>query len=145
MARSNVNRMVDLDTSIIADPYTQTLTASGQVGADYSLDKMVAARGDIANDLGAQGYDVILAVTAIDTADANETYAFNVTVGDGTTQVVVGSIAGVGAVGQHIISVDAATAQKIGAEWTVLELDAVLGGTTPSITLWAWVDIKRAG
>lgn len=159
MARSAVNYTYEADlafavpgTAVAASAVIDASVAGASdnnqfktaTGIDLlSLDKMVNAReGDQKNKLGGEQYDVVVVVSALDTADADETYGFNVYVGaaaDGNAGALVGSVAGISQPGQYVIKVDANTAELLDADREELALEAVLGGTTPSVTFTAWV------
>jgi len=163
MARSEVNYTYDKDTAFVAPgsaavTATAVLDAAALAGGTYAtstglnlgaLDKMVGGRGDLANKLGAQGYDVVIAVSTVDIADGDEAYTFNVyagDAGDGASGALVGSLvlpAGTAQTGQFVVPLDAATIEKLEADRTEIALQAVLAGTTPSITFSSWLNIKR--
>lgn len=159
MARSEVNYTYEADLAL-AVPGT-VLTASAApidasvlgssdnnqfktaTGIDLeNLDKMVNAReGDQKNKLGGEFYDVVIAVQALDLADLDETYQFNVYVGAagaGVGGVLAGATAVV-APGQYVVKMDAHTIEKLSADREEIAVEAVLGGTTPSITFAAWL------
>lgn len=143
MARSEVNYIYEADTAF-RGPGEAALTASGEVGT-FALDKMVNAReGDQKNKLGAEGYVIVIAVEALDTADTDETYVFDVEVqaagGGSAVTAVTFPVVGTG---QHVIGLDAHTLEKLSADREELALNLTVGGTTPSITFAAWVAPSR--
>lgn len=141
MARSEVSYIYDADTAFRA-PGSAAVVASGEIGV-FALDKMVNAReGDQKNKLGAEFYDVVIAVSDIDLADTDETYVFDVEIqGDGGANAVQAGSIGVVGVGQYVIKLDGHTLEKLNGagDRTELALNLTVGGTTPSITFAAWV------
>jgi hypothetical protein len=137
MAKSAVTYIYDADTSFRA-PGSAAVIAN--VASVLPLDKLTKSRGDQLNKLGAQSYAVVIAVSAHDFGDANETYVFTVNVGDtgagGTTAVGTVTVTGTG---QWVVLIDAETIEKLDANHAEIELDLVVGGTTPSITFAAWL------
>jgi len=139
MARSEVNYTYDADTAFQA-PGSAPVIASGEIGT-VALDKMVNAReGDQKNKLGAEFYDVVIVVTDLDVAEADETYVFDVEIqaAGGGNAVVAGSVAVVGT-GQYVIKLDGHTMEKLSADREELALNLTVGGTTPSATFGAWL------
>lgn len=143
MARSEVNYIYEADTAFRA-PGEVALTASGEVGT-FALDKMVNAReGEQKNKLGAEGYVIVIAVESLDLANADETYVFDIEVqATGGGSAVTAVIFPVVSTGQHVISLDAHTLEKLSADREELALNLTVGGTTPSITFAAWVAPSR--
>jgi hypothetical protein len=160
MARSAVNYSYEADLAFqapgtaavtataVVDPTAVAVTDNNQfktaTGLDLaSLDKLANVRsGDQKNKLGGEKYDIVVVVSALDLADADETYGFNVYVGaaaDGNAGALVGSIAGVTQAGQYVIPVDANTAELLDADREEIALEVAVGGTTPSITFSAWL------
>ena len=77
-------------------------------------------------------------VTALDTADGDETYTFNLIGSDdasGTTTVTLGTVT-VTATGKHIIQFHN---EHKGTVYPYVRLDLDVGGTTPSATYLAWI------
>lgn len=139
MARSEVSYIYEADTAFRA-PGLAAVTATGEIGT-FDLDKMADAReGDQKNKLGAEGYAIVIAVSALDTADADETYTFDVEVqaAGGGSAVAAGQVGVVGT-GQYVIKLDAHTLEKLSADREELALNLTVAGTTPSITFSAWV------
>jgi len=139
MARSEVSYIYEADTAFRA-PGSVAVTATAEVGT-FALDKMVNARdGDQKNKLGAEYYDVVIVVEALDTADADETYTFDVEVqaAGGGNAVTAGAVAVVGS-GQYVIKLDGHTLEKLSADREELALNVTVAGTTPSVTFSAWV------
>ena len=143
MARSEVNYIYEADTAF-RGPGESALTASGEVGT-FALDKMVNARsGDQKNKLGAEGYAIVIAVEDINLADADETYVFDIEVqAAGGVNAVTAATFPVVSTGQHVISLDAHTLEKLSVDREELSLNLTVGGTTPSITFAAWVAPSR--
>ena len=139
MARSEVNYTYDADTAFRA-PGSAAVTATGEIGT-FALDKMVnASEGDQKNKLGAEFYDVVIVVTALDTAQADETYTFDVevTAAGGGNAVTAGALAVVGT-GQYVIKLDGHTLEKLSADREELALNLTVAGTTTSVEFAAWV------
>lgn len=138
MARSEVNKLYDAETAFRA-PASVAITATAVIG-ELALDKMVATRGDQKDKLGAQGYEVVLAVSALETGNGDEVYTFDVQVGAaGAAATVVGTLI-VDAVGQFVIALDAATIEKLDADHEAIELNLTVAGVVaPSITFAAWL------
>lgn len=139
MARSEVSYIYDADTAFRA-PGSAAVVASGEIGT-FALDKMVNAReGDQKNKLGAEFYDIVIAVSDVDFADTDETYSFDVEIqaAGGGSAVVAGAIGVVGT-GQYVLKLDGHTLEKLSADREELALNLTVGGTTPSITFAAWV------
>lgn len=153
MARSEVNYNYEADLAFRA-PGSAAVTASAVIDASAAtygdatgldlatIEKLVNVRPSSQSDkLAAEKYAVVIVVSALDTADTDETYTFNVYVGadgDGASGTKVGSIA-VTATGQHVILLDTHTIENMDADREELALQAVLAGTTPSITFSAWL------
>jgi len=145
MARSEVSYTYDADLDFRA-PGSAAVTATAEIGT-LALDKMSNARsGDQKNKLGAEGYAVVIVVEALDLADADETYTFNVEVtgGGGSPAATAGALAVVGT-GQYVIKLDGHTLEKISAaaDRDELALNLVVAGTSPSITFSAWLAYDR--
>lgn len=155
MARSNVNYLFDANTAFVQAGTGQTITANGNLTARVPLDKMVAARADseLRNKLGAEGYNVVIAISAAKVSAADETYSFAVQGTDaaGGNPVTVGTVsipAGVAQAGQYVIPVDAETLDKIAGDVSDVELNVAVtvGGTTPSVTIAAaWMAYNHHG
>lgn len=162
MARSAVNYTYDNDTAFAA-PGSPAVTATAVVNATTlaggafatatgldlgALDKLVNAReGEQKNELGAQGYDIVIVIPAVKTSAADEAYTFNVFVGaagDGASGTLVGSLAlaaGAATPGQYVVALDAATIENLDADREEIALQVVAAGTTPSITFSAWLNL----
>lgn len=153
MARSAVNYLFDADTAFVQAGTGQVITASGDLTSRVALDKMVSARADseLRNKLGAEGYAVVIAVSAATTTAADETYAFAVQATDaaGGNPVEVGNLTmGVGqaSAGQWVVKVDPDTIERLGGNVSDLALNVAVtvGGLAPSITVAAaWVAYDR--
>lgn len=139
MARSAVNYTYE-DTLKFRAPGSAAVTAD--TVASVPLDKLDAARvGSQRNTLGAEGYDVVIAVSVHTAANADEVYTFNVYAGasgDGASGTLVGSLT-VDAVGQFVIKLDAKTIENLEADREELTLQTDVSGTAPSITYAAWM------
>jgi hypothetical protein len=153
MPRSKVNYVFDADTAFTGPANVTPTTASGNIGTRVALDKMVAARADgaLRDKLGAEGYAIVIAVTAAKVTVADEAYTFNVQGTDaaGGNAITVGSVAipaGAAIPGQYVIKVDAATLDQIAANVSDVELNlaVVVAGTAPSVTVGAaWMAYDR--
>lgn len=143
MANSAVTRLYEKDLAF-REPGSDAVTASGVIGA-LPLDKLDKVRpSDQRNKLGAQGYEIVIAVSALDLADADETYVFAAEVGAaGSAATKVGEVA-VNGTGQFILALDAATIEALDADREEIELNLTVGGTTPSITFTAWLAPQTA-
>jgi hypothetical protein len=143
MARSAVNYIYDSDLSF-RDPSAVAITANGAtlVGA-IPLDKLDKARGDQRDKLGAQAYALVIAVSASDTLDGDETYVFTVQIGaTGAAAQLVATIPVTGALGQYVILLDAETLEKQDADHAEIELNLTIddgAANTASITFGAWL------
>ncbi len=140
MATSKVTYIYDADNSFRA-PGSVAITSTAIVG-ELALDKLTGARGDMRDKLGAQWYNVVIAISANDDADGDETYVFDVQVGAvGSPSVKVGEFAVPrGTVGQVVMKLDAATIEQLDpADHEVIELNITMGGTSPSMTFAAWL------
>ena len=118
---------------------SQLLRASGSTAltATTALDA-------VEFDMSAGGnFAVAMHVSAVKTNVGDETYIFSVQGADaaGANGADLYTLAGVGAVGEYLIPVNARTAVKIlgeaGCKTTALKLTAT--GTSPSITFAAWI------
>ena len=151
MANSKVSYNFDADTAFTGPQNTTAITANGNVGTRVALDKMTAARGELINELGAEGYKVVVVVSAAKVSAADETYTFTVTGTDaaGSNPVTVASVeipAGRAAPNQYVLTVDAATLTAIANNVSDVELNlaVTVGGTAPSITVAAaWMALDR--
>lgn len=144
MARSEVSYTYDADTAFRA-PGSAAVTATGEIGT-FTLDKMVNARsGDQKNKLGAEFYDVVIAVETSAAGGADEVYTFDVEI-TGGSQSLNAATAGALAVprgvpGQYVIKLDGHTLEKLSgaADRVELALNLTVAGVAPSITFSAWV------
>lgn len=143
MATSEVNYIYDAD-SAFRGPGEAAVVASGEIGT-LALDKLVNVRdSDQRNTLGAESYALVIAVSALDLADTDETYVFDVEVqaaggGNAVTAVTFPVVAA----GKSVITLDADTLEKLSADREELALNLTVGGTTPSITFAAWIAPAR--
>ena len=143
MARSEVSYTYDADTAFRA-PGEAGVTATGEIGV-FALDKMVNAReGDQKNKLGAEFYDVVIAVESSDDGGADEVYTFDVEVqGEaGANPVTAGATATPrGVAGQYVIKLDGHTLEKLSgpADRVQLALNLTVAGAAPSVSFAAWV------
>lgn len=143
MARSEVSYTYDADLAF-RTPGSAAVTATASVG-EIALDKLVNAReGDQKNKLGAEMYDIVIAISALDTADADETYQFDAVVGPAglAGAVTAGSVSAVGD-GQYVIKLDGHTLEKLSADRESIGLNLTVGGTTPSVTFSAWLALGK--
>lgn len=139
MARSEVNYIYDAANAFRA-PALAAVTASGVIGTK-SLDKLVNVRpSSQRNKLGAEGYKIVVVVESLVTGGATpETYTFRVDTGAaGATTTAIATLV-VNAAGQYVISLDAATIERLDANHEVLELNLTVAGTGPSIRFAAWL------
>lgn len=136
-----INRIYEADMAFAVPGTTDTTT--GVVGA-VALDKMSKLRpGDQRNKLGAEGYDIVIAVSALATAAADETYTFSAEVGAaGAAETEVGRVT-VNGTGQFILALDAATIEALDEDREEIELNLTVAGVAPSITFAAWLAPKR--
>ena len=82
-------------------------------------------------------FAVVINVTAVDRANADETYVFSVQSLDaaGANAVEQGALISITSAGQYVIAVDGSTAKKLaGSSDQKIQLTATLGGTSPSLT-----------
>lgn len=153
MARSTTNYLFDANSAFVAAGSPQTLTSSGNLTSRVALDKMTAARADseLINKLGAEGYAIVISISAAKVSVADETYQFTVqgTASGGGTAVAVADLtfaAGTASTGTWVIKVPATTIEDLGGGVSDVELNvaATLGGTSPSVTIAAaWVAYDR--
>lgn len=138
MARSEVNHIYDAEAAFRA-PGSAAVTADAVVGT-FALDKLVNVRpGSNRNKLGAEGYKIVIAVSAVTTSAGDEVYKFVAEVGAaGAAATKVGEIT-VNKTGQHILAIDAQTIEKLNISREELELNLDVTGVAPSITFAAWV------
>lgn len=138
MSRSEVNKIYDAATALRV-PGAAAVTASGVIGT-FTLDKMVNLRKSAQrNKLGAEQYEIVVVVSAIDRTTGDETYTFTAKTGAaGSPTVVVGTMA-VNKTGQHILMLDAATIERADPAHVVLELSLAVAGVTPIISFCAWI------
>lgn len=141
MARSEVNYIYDAETAFRA-PGSAAVEAAGAIGA-VALDKMDKVRpGDRRNQLGAQGYKLVIVVESVATPGAEE-YKFSVEVGaTGAAATVVAGPLNLTATGQYVIELDAATIEKLDADHEEIELNLAFADTpttNESITFSAWL------
>lgn len=133
MARSEVNYIYDAANAFRA-PALAALTADATVGT-LPLDKMVNVRpGSQRNKLGAEGYDIVIVVEALDRTTGDETYTFTAVV----DAVVVGTVL-VATTGQYVLCLDAASIEKVAATHAAIALVLDVAGTTPSVKFSAWM------
>ncbi|USM11593.1 minor capsid [Citromicrobium phage vB_CbaS-RXM] len=121
------------------------LTANGNSNT-VNLDKLDGywnTDGELADETLA----VIVNVTALDTADGDETYSLALQPLDGAGAALTGVSLGtlpIKGIGQYVLLVDAATVKQCG-DLSALRIAATVAGTTPSITFHAWMSqIKKA-
>jgi hypothetical protein len=97
--------------------------------------------GELADDV----FAVAINVTAVDLA-ADETYVLELEAGPVgfATSVVVGKVT-IAGTGQYVILVDADTVKAQKADAAAIRLAGTIGGTTPSITLHAWIAGRIVG
>lgn len=135
--RGEVNRIYDAETAFRA-PGSAAMTASGVVGT-VALDKLDTSMGAQKNKLGAQEYEIVIVVSALDETTGDETYTFTAEVGaTGAAATKVGEVV-VNETGQFIMKLDAQTIEHLDANREELELNLAVAGTTPSITFSSWV------
>jgi hypothetical protein len=92
------------------------------------------------NELADEVFAIAVNVTAIDHTTGDETYTVELEFGPaGFATSVKTSKLTIGAVGQYAILVDAATLRAMKADGNTIRLVGTLAGTTPSITLHAWI------
>lgn len=138
MGTSEVNYLYDAQT-VLRAPGSAAMTATGTVGT-FALDKMVNAGKSIyRNNLGAQQYKIVIAVSAIDKTTGDETYTLTASTGAvGNSTVQVGELV-VSSTGQYVLVLDARSIEQADANHAELKLTLTVAGTTPSITFAAWV------
>lgn len=153
MARSAINYNFEEDMAFVSAGTGLTVTADGNLTNRVALDAMTTARADseLRDKLGAEGYKVIIAISAASVANADETYAFDVQATDvgGANPVSVAQVnaaAGALSAGQLVIPVDADTIANLrGNGAGELNVAVTVGGTGPSVTIAAaWVYLDRA-
>ena len=138
MSRSEVNKIYDAATALRA-PGSAAVTTSAVIGT-FTLDKMVnLQKSSQRNKLGAEEYEIVIVVSAIDRTTGDETYTFSAKTGAaGSPTTVVGTLA-VNKTGQHVLCLDAHTIERMDANHAVLELSLAVAGTTPVISFSAWI------
>lgn len=118
------------------------VTADAPSANSVDLYRLVAGRGDLKNRYGLGKFDVVVHITAADFQTGDETYAL---------QVQTTDAAGANAVTHHTIAVTADmvgktievtihpdSMAKVDVDAAKLRLNADVGGTTPSLTYWAF-------
>lgn len=138
MARSTINYIYDAATAFRA-PGSATVTATGVIGVQ-NLDKMVNTRpSDLRNKLGAEEYNIVVAVESIDRTTGDETYTFIVETGAiGSLNIEVARMS-VATPGQYVLCIQAENIENLSAAREALELNLTVAGTTPIIKFSAWL------
>lgn len=137
---SKFKYMFDAAPSItLRDGDAAAITADGNTNA-IALDQLDGywnTQGEVADVT----FAIIVHVTAIDRANADETYSIVPQFGPAgfATNVVYGGLNGITKTGQYVILVDLDTVKAIKADVAALRLAVDVGGTTPSITFKAWI------
>lgn len=139
MGNSVVTGNFDAEAAFRA-PGTAAITSTANSSA-VAIDYMDYARGLYADTHGKMTYEIFIVVTALDTADADETYTLNVRVGTDASMTSATAVAevNIGSTGQFKVLVDRDTLEKTLAGATHMDIRATLAGTTPSLTYYAWV------
>lgn len=142
---SRVKYMVDADESVVLRDIADGAETSTATEAGVSLKELDAAYWHN-NEIPQGILAVAIHVTALDVADADETYTLSLLVDDTSdmsdSPATVGSIT-IGATGVYYMYVDSRVVEALNAEssgadkWMAIR--ATLGGTTPSITYGAWI------
>lgn len=131
---SAVNYIYD-EATAFRKPTDAAITASADSTA-IALDRMTNHTGAYADKLGNQVYTVVLVVTALDTGTGDETYAVQVETDGGAA---VSQAVTVTAVGTHVFHIDRDTIDLADSDAASLNIAATLGGTTPSLSYYAWM------
>lgn len=121
---------------IAKDGIAKTASFNGTAITLDELDGYWNNAAELADDV----FAIAVNVTALDTGNADETYTIELEfgpVGFGTS--IKTSKLTIPAIGQYVILVDADTLRKMKANGAAIRLAATLAGTTPSITLHAWI------
>ncbi len=84
-------------------------------------------------------YKAVVILSAVDVADTDETYVFNIEVSDasGGTYTSIASLsfaAGAAQTGSYDIPLSGQLAEQLDADAEYIRVTATLGGTTPSVT-----------
>lgn len=118
------------------------VTADAPSGFSVDLYRLTAGRGDLKNRYGLGKFDVVLHITSATFADADETYTIDVQSVDaaGANPVTHETIAvSADMVGKTIeVTIHPDSLAKMDADAAKLRLFANVGGTTPSLTYWAF-------
>lgn len=118
------------------------VTADAPSGFAIDLHRLTAGRGDLKNRYGLGKFDVVIHVTAADFTTGDEAYALEIVSTDaaGANPVVHGSVIVTAAmVGKTVeVSVHPDSLAKTDIDAAKLSINANVGGTTPSLTYWAF-------
>lgn len=134
-------------SSLIFDTETAVTLRDVTDGAETAS----AAEVGVAFDPDNYDYVVVaINVTAIDSADADETYVLTVesdTAAAETNNVAQATLPNIRAIGTGMYQVvlHAGTIKKLDSDAAYLRVKATLGGTTPSITYGAWLAPVKGG
>lgn len=121
---------------IAKDGVAKTATFNGTAIVLDELEGYWNTLGELADDV----FAIPVNVTALDTGNADETYTIELEFGPVgfATSIKTGKLT-VSATGQYVILVDADTLRKQKANGAAIRLAVTIAGTTPSITLHAWL------
>lgn len=140
--KSSVKHIYDAHSSVVLRaPGSAAVTATGY-SAVLSLNALSGAYWD-GGEIPYDELEVALVIEAMDAADGDETYKFEIEVGTdasmtGATVVASVSIPRATPLSGYTLCVDADTIRKIGA-FTHMRLKATLAGTSPSVKYAAWL------
>lgn len=120
------------------------VTADGASSGLVDLHKLTAGRGDVKNLFGQTPFDVVILVDAIDSTTGDETYTLKLqtvdAAGANPTDVPFGGVVVTSAlVGEPlVVKIDPANIKLADADGAKLRIYADVGGTTPSISFFAF-------
>lgn len=119
-------RIIDGDTQLKASG--AVITTTSETGIEHAVRKV-------------EEFKAVVAVSALDTGDANETYVVTVEVSD----LVAGSYTQVGesltvvATGVYEIALSGTIVDQVDDDAEFIRVTVTIGGTTPSITYEAYI------
>lgn len=142
--KSKLPFVYDAELALRAPGSVAVTATAATDGFDLGLmaaywNKTLAGAG---NEVAAEQLAIVVDVTAVDPADADETYTFHVqtdSVADFSDSPINSFSIAADRVGTYVILLDVDTLRLLDADGAFVRLNLVIAGTTPSITYSAWV------